>query len=128
MDQQSAYTSGRSQEQGWLWTHGFSLACVIGLLMLAVCGYDLLVAGQRPLLADGPEKVNPNIAPLGSLIRLDGVGKGRAMDIIHYRQQHSAEGPAFITAADMEDVSGFGFMTIAKLEPYLTFESNRVNH
>jgi competence ComEA-like helix-hairpin-helix protein len=109
------------QSQTRLWTHSYLLACAAGLTMLICLAAGMLIDRQGPLLNDDPEMINPNTAPLGSLVRLDGIGKARALDIIHYRQNH----PAFKTAEDMENISGIGPKTAAKLKPYLTFETDR---
>jgi competence protein ComEA len=74
-----------------------------------------------------PEKINPNTAPMASLTRLPGIGKARAMDIIHFRQQYSAR-PVFMSHNDLEKISGIGPKTAANVSRWLIFESETANH
>ncbi len=63
------------------------------------------------------ERVNPNTAPLASLMRLPGVGRALAEEIIRYR---TARGPdAFRTPEDLSRVKGIGERTIEKMRPLL---------
>lgn len=106
-----------------LWTRGCFVVFIISSLLLAgfVCG--LYRASTQPVLRTESELINPNTAPVGSLVRLPGIGKARALDIIHFRQVNNNLNPAFKTAQDMEQIKGIGPKTAQKLKPYLTFET-----
>ncbi|MCE5187347.1 MAG: helix-hairpin-helix domain-containing protein [Planctomycetaceae bacterium] len=97
-----------------------SCRCLIAAgLCVAICSAGLIAsANNKPPAVIVPEKINPNTAPIASLIRLPGIGKIRAMDIIDWRTAH---GP-FESAASLEPIRGIGPKTIETLSPWLTFE------
>ncbi len=68
------------------------------------------------------ERINPNTATVGSLVRLEGVGPVRAHAIVDYRQAHAADGRrVFAGPGDLEAVHGIGPKTVEKMSPYLDF-------
>ena len=78
----------------------------------------------RRILLD--EKVNPNEAPPASLVRLPGIGIGRAAEIVSYREQH-AQGDAelpFKSCDDMLRVKGLGPKTVQNIKKWLTFQKS----
>ena len=74
----------------------------------------------------GPDsKINPNDAPLGSLINLPGIGMARAAAVIAYRQQRVRSNgvqPAFRNSEDLQKVKGIGPVTAAKISEWLKFD------
>ena len=62
------------------------------------------------------ETINLNTATLAELQKLHGVGTKRAQDIIDQRETMGG----FKTVADLQEVSGIGEKTFAKLEPLVT--------
>jgi hypothetical protein len=104
------------------WTRGCVLVGGIGFLVLVMIVVQFYTAGQRPLLDIPDERINPNSASLASLVRLPNIGRARAMDIIHYRQNQQQDGPVFHSVQDLESISGIGPKTAQNLKPYLTFE------
>ena len=64
--------------------------------------------------------INPNHAPVASLVRLPGVGPKRAGAIIDFRNNASER--VFNSARDMEKVTGIGPKTAEKIAPYLHFD------
>jgi ERCC4-type nuclease len=80
---------------------------------------------RPPPLEATPQRINPNTASMASLVRLPGIGKARAMDIIHYRQNQKPNEPVFLSAQDLESIRGIGPKTAAALEPWLTFETEQ---
>lgn len=116
--------SGSKQQQAMkLWMRGCFFAGAAGLLALTVYSARLYRRHRRPLLDVTPERINPNTASIGSLVRLDGIGRARALDIIHYRDHHQQDGPAFALPQDMEHIKGIGPKTAQHISPWLTFES-----
>lgn len=107
-----------------LWVGAYRAAA-----MAALVGLVILLGGR---MADRgqvvhdfvPERINPNTAAIGSLVRLPGIGKARALDILHYRQSQTdaADGPVFTTPDDLQAIRGIGPKTAEKLAPWLTFE------
>ena len=64
--------------------------------------------------------VNPNYAPVASLVRLPGVGPKRARAIVDFRKDALED--VFNSARDMEQVTGIGPKTAEKIAPYLDFD------
>ncbi len=67
------------------------------------------------------DTVNPNSAPLESLVRLPGVGPATASSIIEYRKDTPDDKEAFIKPADLQSIKGIGPKTVEKIEPWLSF-------
>ena len=97
--------------------------CLALLLALAWTGETL--RGRTP--GDPiytPEKINPNDAPLVSLMRLPGIGLTRARAIVDYRSRSADKTPrqlAFADGNDMQQVRGFGPATVEDILPWLQF-------
>ncbi|HOQ05005.1 MAG TPA: helix-hairpin-helix domain-containing protein [Anaerohalosphaeraceae bacterium] len=68
--------------------------------------------------------VNPNTASMGSLMRLEGIGPVRALQMLRYRQQ--TDGRSFERPEDLENVSGIGPKTVSKMAPFLAFEQEQM--
>ncbi len=70
------------------------------------------------------EKINPNDAPLASLVRLPGIGVSRAEAIVAYRENFSKEGQskAFQNSDDLQKVKGIGPKTVENISEWLKFE------
>ena len=104
-----------------------SFAFVIGA---SVCVLFCMVFAASSLLGLGQayeicldEKINPNDAPLGSLVRLPGIGIGKAGAIVAYRENFSeGNGVAFETVDDLKKVSGIGPKTVENISGWLKFE------
>lgn len=70
-------------------------------------------------------RINPNIAPIASLIRLPDVGLLRADAIVTYREQlHVKEGKkrVFKDINDLKKVKGIGHKTVQNISEWLSFE------
>ena len=68
--------------------------------------------------------INPNVSTVSSMMRLGGVGRGKAAAIVSYREQWSAEndGRAFENCEDLRRVKGIGPKTAEKICERLVFE------
>lgn len=64
------------------------------------------------------DKININTASKRLLMTLDGIGEKMSERIIEYR----TESGGFETVQDIMKVSGIGYDTFLKLEPYITVE------
>ena len=108
-----------------------SFAFVIGVF-LAVCfslGFfpnivrDEPAYGRCDIELDG--RINPNNAPIESLIRLPGLGIGRAGAIIAYREssnEKNAGSQAFQSSNDLQKVRGIGPKTVQNINGLLKFD------
>jgi len=69
-------------------------------------------------------RINPNVAPAASLMRLPGVGLARAQAIVAYRQQFRQSGNgdlAFRDCNDLKNVIGIGPVTARSMCKWLKF-------
>jgi len=96
--------------------------CVLFSIALAASG--LLGVGQScQIVLD--EQINPNDAPLASLVRLPGIGIGKANAIVAYREnfdQKNSDSRAFRDCDDLQKVKGIGPKTAQKICEWLKFE------
>ena len=92
-------------------------AFAVGLGVAMWSGFFAVRAARCVVEPTSPERICPNTATVPSLMRLPGVGRVRAMDIVNAR----AEQP-FDSAAELERIRGIGPKTVEKIEPYLMFE------
>jgi len=67
------------------------------------------------------DHINPNTAPLESLVRLPGLGVTRAAAIVAYRD-NQVSGPAFRDLNDLKKVKGIGPQTAQNAGQWLKFE------
>ena len=70
-------------------------------------------------------RINPNDAPASSLIRLPGIGTGRARAIVAYREsfgQQEAGRLAFENVDDLQKIKGIGPKTAKNIAEWLKFE------
>ncbi len=94
------------------------VCCVFAVFFSAL--HFVRAAGNCDFVLD--EKINPNTACTGSLIRLPNVGPSRAMAIIEYRSSCDAAERAFETGADLQKIKGIGPKTVESITPWLCFE------
>ena len=70
-------------------------------------------------------RINPNLAPVESLVRLPGMGPGRAGAIVEYRENfngNEATSPAFQNCDDLQKVKGIGPKTAQNMNELLIFD------
>jgi competence ComEA-like helix-hairpin-helix protein len=71
------------------------------------------------------EQINPNDAPAASLVRLPGIGIGRARAIVAYRENFSEKNhgrAVFRNCDDLQKVRGIGPKTAQNISQWLKFE------
>jgi len=109
-------TDWAAQRQRTILRQKLVAAIFAAIVMTAVFGISAMRAGAdvTPIAA---EHINPNTATAADLMRLPGIGRARAMDIIKMRPYESA--------ADLSRVRGIGQKTIEKIAPYLSFDSEK---
>ena len=105
-----------------------SFAFVISIVV-AVCfswGFvENLAAPEQSYKIELDEKINPNNAPVASLVRLPGIGISRAEAIVAYREEFnkkSKNGLAFQSCNDLQKVKGIGPKTVQNISQWLKFE------
>ncbi len=102
-------------------TSAFVIA-ILGCLTLCVWFFCAEVSVLPTADVAIPQTINPNQAPLGSLIRLPGIGPARVQAIIHFRQTQQQRRPgrhAFREASDLARIKGIGPKTVQGLDPWL---------
>ena len=124
---QFTFQEHQAQRNILLWTKAYRLAGLVTLGLLIFLIANVTTASCKPSCIGGPEKINPNTAPLASLVRLPGIGKARAMDIIHFRQAGAGSKQVFKTVHDMEQIKGIGPKTAEKISPRLVFEEAKIH-
>ena len=70
-------------------------------------------------------RINPNESSMGSLVRLPGIGIGRAGAIIAYRERFGGDGGGavvFAAGSDLQKVKGIGPKTVERIGECLKFE------
>ena len=97
-------------------------ACVLFSIALTASG--LLGVGQScQIVLD--EQINPNDAPSASLVRLPGIGIGRAGAIVAYRDnfgKKNSNSRTFRNCEDLQKVKGIGPKTVENISEWLKFE------
>ena len=103
-----------------------SFAFIVGIGLCMLLGLGIVCAGSSDRCWVGgvalADSVNPNTAPVESLVRLPGIGLVRATAIAAYRDRAHTGGVAFETANDLQAIRGIGPKTVEKIEKYLTFD------
>ncbi|MBA7665455.1 hypothetical protein ES703_73525 [subsurface metagenome] len=96
--------------------------CVLFSMGFAVS--SLLTSGQSYEI-ELDRKINPNDAPIASLVRLPGIGIGKARAIAAYREEFGEQNgnkPAFQNPNDLQKVKGIGPKTVENISEWLKFE------
>lgn len=105
-----------------------SFAFVIGIIVAVCFSWAFIASLTRPeqsykIKLD--EKINPNYAPVASLVRLPSIGLSRAEAIVAYRQNVSTKdgrNNAFRNGDDLQKVKGIGLKIAEKISQWLKFE------
>jgi competence protein ComEA len=96
---------------------------VCSLFSVGFAASGFLGLGQS-LRVELDEKINPNDASIGSLVRLPGIGPGRANAIVAYRDHvrgEDADRPAFESVDDLQKVKGIGPKTAQGIAEWVKF-------
>jgi competence protein ComEA len=108
------------------------IQCAAFLIVVAICvvlgvffSSGKLLSLSSSVSIETESRVNPNHAPLASMVRLPGVGISKAASIIEYREALARSQPgsvAFCSSDDLEEVSGIGPKTVERISVWLKFE------
>lgn len=113
-----AFDDGRTQRFAYV------SAVVVGVVLFVFFSTDFIKA-DNGVVIELAGKINPNDAFVASLMRLPGIGKGRAESIVAYRQEvrgDSLEVRAFESCEDIARVKGVGPVTVGNICEYLKFD------
>ena len=95
-------------------------------VLFSICFAVLSLAGlQQSYEIELEEQINPNDAPLANLVRLPGIGIGRAGAIVAYRENFKEQADntsAFRNCDDLQKVKGIGPKTVENICQWLKFE------
>jgi competence ComEA-like helix-hairpin-helix protein len=107
--------------------HSFAFLVGMGICLALSAGFASLAlersADARTVCPDG--RVNPNDAPVASLMRLPQIGRARARAIVAHREQRGTPTgrlPAFQTADDLRQIKGIGPAIVEDIRPWLQFD------
>jgi len=114
--------------QNRIQSFAFVIAASVCVLFSVVFAVSSLVGFGAA--SDGCEielegRINPNDAPVASLVRLPGIGIVRAEAIVAYRDNFSEQNtgaPAFQNPNDLQKVKGIGPKTVENISEWLKFE------
>ena len=102
----------------------FAFIIAISASVLLSIGFAVssLSASARTCEIELDSRINPNKAPIPSLIRLPGIGISRATAIAAYREQFSPKQQVFQNCNDLQKIKGIGHKTAQNICGYLKFE------
>lgn len=112
-------------KQNKIQSFGFVIAaCICVLLSVVFTASNISKSGQKCEIQTD-SKINPNSAPVASLMRLPGIGIVRAGAIVALRDSLIAkdgQSRVFKTADDLQKVRGIGPKTTKNISEWLKFE------
>ena len=99
----------------------------VGVCLTLSLGFaaGMFPRSQRSTTVPWNERINPNEAPVASLMRLPQVGAARARAIVTHRERAglpAGRPPAFKTADDLQQIKGIGPAIVEDLRPWLQFD------
>ncbi|MHC4737801.1 MAG: ComEA family DNA-binding protein [Planctomycetota bacterium] len=103
----------------------FVIAVLFGVLLSVGFAISTFPKFRQVCEIELQSRINPNDAPIASLVRLPGIGISRAGAIAAYRENFSSCQPnrqAFRNSDDLQEVKGIGPKTVQNIRQCLTFE------
>jgi competence ComEA-like helix-hairpin-helix protein len=99
----------------------------MGVCLILALGFALAISERAPgsVAVGSGERINPNEAPVASLMRLPQIGAVRARAIVAQRERQGSdpEGPpVFRTAEDLQRIRGIGPAIVEEVRPWLQFD------
>lgn len=103
-----------------------SFAFIISVCLAICCSFGFALRFERgKTKIELESRINPNDAPIESLVRLPGLGQGRAGAIVVYREnldEKTCGSPAFQNRDDLQKVKGIGPKTVRNIREMLKFD------
>jgi competence protein ComEA len=103
----------------------FAYITVVIAALFASCLWSAGVTGLSGSV-DGirlEDVLNPNVAPIGSLVRLPGIGLSKAQAIVEYRERIKITGDQpFGSLYDLQKVQGIGPKTAEGIAEFVKFD------
>ena len=119
------FTHSTANEQDRIRSFAFVISTSFCILFCVTFAGSDFARPRHSVRIDLESRINPNAASLASLIRLPGIGTGRAEAIIVYRKKHSEnmqDNRAFEDSDDLQEVKGIGPKTAQDIDDWLKFE------
>jgi len=98
---------------------------VCAAVCFSLCYDSEFVRSSQSCEIELESRINPNDAPVVSLVRLPGIGVVRAGAIVAYRGNFGGKdsgNPAFRGCNDLQKVKGIGPKTVQNISEWLKFE------
>jgi len=115
--------AGQNRVQSFAFVIGVFLAVCFSLGFISNIVRDESSHGRCDIELDS--RINPNNAPIESLVRLPGLGIGRAEAVVAYREslnEKNAGSQAFKNSNDLQKVRGIGPKTVQNINELLKFD------
>jgi DNA uptake protein ComE-like DNA-binding protein len=102
----------------------FVLCAVICTLACVFFGFSYTGRCSKQARVLLKNRINPNVEPVASLVRLPGIGRARAETIVAYREEYvkAAGKKAFSNYYDLENVKGIGPKTAKNVRLLLQWD------
>ena len=100
----------------------FLMACTSAVIRAVFFSLGIFTETGEAANIQFQTRINPNDAPVASLIRLPQRGLTRAKRIVAYRQAHEGEKPVFTCSNDLQKAKGIGPAIAGQLSEHLRFE------
>ena len=116
---------GTETTQNRIQSFAFVIALSVCVLFSSCFAVSSLLRLGQSYEIELESRINPNDAPLASLVRLPGIGISRAGAIVAYREdfgEQNGGAPAFENPNDLQKVKGIGPKTVENIGEWLKFE------
>ena len=100
----------------------FLMACTSAVILAVFFSLGIFTETGEAANIQLQARINPNDAPVASLIRLPQIGLTRAGTIVAYRRAHKGGKPVFACFNDLQKVKGIGPAIAGQLSEHLRFE------
>jgi hypothetical protein len=118
-------TASEGERRHTLQSIGLLVCCCLSLVVGALLAVGAL-GDDGAATVGASETINPNTAPVGSLIRLPGIGLTRARAIAAHRdavRDATGERIAFRVSDDLQQIKGIGPKTATDIAVWLGFDA-----
>lgn len=119
MEQDNDSAVGQERQRSQTRSFAAALAGAAALVCVLAAMLPASSAGRSYVLASA---INPNTATVQSLVRLPGIGPGRAEEMVALRDER---GIRFDSPNDLRQVKGIGPKTVKKTSDSLSFEGGQ---